>query len=62
MDNLRLYKQFLIIASLMPIRLRRAKMNHNNIKILMDHSLGESQNCHIPTEDELIKKIDYARK
>jgi hypothetical protein len=25
-------------------------MNHNNIKILMDHSLGESQNYHRPTE------------
>ena len=29
-------------------------MNHNNIKLLMDHSLGESQNYHRPTEDELL--------
>ena len=32
-------------------------MNHNNIKILMDHSLGESQNYHRPTVDELLE--DY---
>jgi hypothetical protein len=32
-------------------------MNHNNIKILMDHSLGESQNYHRPTEEELLE--DY---
>ena len=32
-------------------------MNHNNIKIMMDHSLGESQNYHRPTEDELLE--DY---
>ena len=38
-------------------RCQRAKMNHNNIKILMDHSLGESQNYHRPTEDELFE--DY---
>jgi integrase len=31
-----------------------AKMNHNNIKLLMDHSLGESQNYHRPTEEELL--------
>ena len=30
------------------------KMNHNNIKLLMDHSLGESQNYHRPTEQELL--------
>lgn len=30
------------------------KMNHNNIKLLMDHSLGESQNYHRPTERELL--------
>lgn len=29
-------------------------MNHNNIKLLMDHSLGESQNYHRPTEQELL--------
>jgi hypothetical protein len=34
-----------------------AKMNHNNIKLLMDHSLGESQNYHRPTEEELLE--DY---
>jgi integrase len=33
---------------------QKAKMNHNNIKILMDHSLGESQNYHRPTQDELL--------
>ena len=33
------------------------KMNHNNIKLLMDHSLGESQNYHRPTEEELLN--DY---
>jgi integrase len=33
---------------------QNAKMNHNNIKLLMDHSLGESQNYHRPTEDELL--------
>ena len=33
------------------------KMNHNNIKLLMDHSLGESQNYHRPTEKELLE--DY---
>jgi hypothetical protein len=36
---------------------QKAKMNHNNIKILMDHSLGESQNYHRPTEEELLE--DY---
>jgi hypothetical protein len=34
-----------------------AKMNHNNIKLLMDHSLWESQNYHRPTEEELLE--DY---
>jgi hypothetical protein len=34
-----------------------AKMNHNNIKLLMDHSLGESQNYHRPTQEELLE--DY---
>ena len=33
------------------------KMNHNNIKLLMDHSFGESQNYHRPTEQELLE--DY---
>jgi integrase len=36
---------------------QNAKMNHNNIKLLMDHSLGESQNYHRPTEEELLE--DY---
>jgi len=36
---------------------QKAKMNHNNIKILMDHSLGESQNYHRPSEEELVE--DY---
>ena len=36
---------------------QKAKMNHNNIKLLMDHSLGESQNYHRPTEEELLE--DY---
>lgn len=36
---------------------QKAKMNHNNIKILMDHSLGESQNYHRPTQEELLE--DY---
>jgi hypothetical protein len=36
---------------------QNAKMNHNNIKLLMDHSLGESQNYHKPTEEELLE--DY---
>jgi hypothetical protein len=36
---------------------QNAKMNHNNIKLLMDHSLGESQNYHRPSEEELLK--DY---
>jgi integrase len=35
-------------------------MNHNNIKILMDHSLGESQNYHRPTEDELLEDYMHA--
>lgn len=32
-------------------------MNHNNIKLLMDHSLGESQNYHGPIEQVLLE--DY---
>jgi hypothetical protein len=36
---------------------QNAKMNHNNIKLLMDHSLGESQNYHRPTVEELLE--DY---
>jgi len=32
----------------------QSKMNHNHIKLLMDHSLGESQNYHRPTEQELL--------
>jgi hypothetical protein len=38
-------------------RCQKAKMNHNNIKLLMDHSLGESQNYHKPTESEVLE--DY---
>ena len=38
---------------------QKANMNHNNIKLLMDHSLGESQNYHRPLEDELLE--DYLR-
>jgi hypothetical protein len=38
-------------------RCQKARMNHNNIKLLMDHSLGESQNYHKPTESELLE--DY---
>ena len=38
---------------------QNAKMNHNNIKLLMDHSLGESQNYHRPIQDELLQ--DYLR-
>ena len=38
-------------------------MNHNNIKMLMDHSLGESGNYHRPTEkqllDDYLKASDY---
>jgi integrase len=33
---------------------QKAKMNHNHIKILMNHSFGESQNYHLPTEQELL--------
>jgi hypothetical protein len=32
-------------------------MNHNNIKLLMDHSLGESQNYHRSIEQVLME--DY---
>jgi integrase len=35
----------------------QSKMNHNNIKILMDHSFGESTNYHRPTEEKLLE--DY---
>jgi len=35
----------------------QSKMNHNHIKMLMDHSLGESQNYHRPTAQELVE--DY---
>ena len=34
-------------------------MNHNNIKMLMDHSLGESGNYHRPTENQLLE--DYLK-
>ena len=39
------------------IKCQNSKMNHNNIKLLMDHSLAESQNYHRPTTDELFQ--DY---
>lgn len=32
-------------------------MRHNFIKMLMDHSFGESENYHKPTEEELLE--DY---
>lgn len=38
---------------------QNSKMNHNNIKLLMDHSLAESQNYHRPTVDELLQ--DYLK-
>jgi integrase len=41
-------------------RCQNAKMNHNNIKLLMDHSLGESQNYHRPTQDELLQDYLHA--
>lgn len=34
-------------------------MNHNNIKLLMDHSMGESANYYRPLEDELL--TDYLK-
>jgi hypothetical protein len=34
-------------------------MNHNNIKMLMAHSLGESGNYHRPTETQLLE--DYLK-
>ena len=36
---------------------QQSKMNHNFIKLLMDHSLGESQNYHKPVKSELLQ--DY---
>jgi integrase len=38
---------------------QKAKMNHNNIKLLMDHSLGESQNYHRPSEEDILE--DYLK-
>jgi integrase len=38
----------------------QSKMNHNHIKLLMDHSLGESQNYHRPTEQELLDDYLHA--
>lgn len=35
---------------------QKARVNHNVIKILMDHSFGESQNYHRPDEDELLEE------
>lgn len=37
-----------------------AKMNHNHIKLLMDHSFGESQNYHRPTQEELLADYENA--
>lgn len=39
------------------VKRQKANMNHNNIKLLMDHSLGESQNYHRPIEQVLLE--DY---
>lgn len=36
---------------------QKAKMNHNNIKLLMDHSLAESQNYYRPEEQDILN--DY---
>jgi len=33
---------------------QKARMHHNFVKILMDHSFGESENYHRPTEEELL--------
>ena len=33
---------------------QKARVNHNTIKLLMDHSFGESENYHKPTEQELL--------
>jgi hypothetical protein len=35
---------------------QKARMHHNFIKILMDHSFGESENYHRPTEEELLEE------
>jgi integrase len=39
---------------------QKARMNHNFIKILMDHSFGESENYHKPTEQELLDDYQIA--
>ena len=36
---------------------QQGQMNHNHIKLLIDHSLGESQNYHKPDENQLLQ--DY---
>jgi len=33
---------------------QKSRMHHNYLKILMDHSFGESENYHKPTEHELL--------
>jgi len=33
---------------------QKSRMHHNYLKILMDHSFGESENYHKPTEQELL--------
>ncbi len=35
---------------------QKARMHHNFVKILMDHSFGESENYHRPTEEELFEE------
>jgi hypothetical protein len=42
------------IRKIFETRCQKAKMNHNHIKILKDHSFGESQNYHLSTEQELL--------
>jgi hypothetical protein len=37
---------------------QKTRMNHTFIKILMDRSFGESENCHKPTEGELFDGDD----
>jgi len=46
------------LGKIFETKCQKAKMNHNNIKLLMDHSLGESQNYHPPLEQELLE--DYS--
>jgi integrase len=41
-------------------RCQNARMNHNNIKILMDHSFGESENYHKPAEEDILEDYLHA--